>query len=122
MTPLIEKDKPLRLEDFIVLSKGGQKLEAEIELRKQYIIQEVNPDETGERRDEVDAYLLIGDYDFELEGESYKLSKVYLMGYTTEPAYIAKLNRNIANNRLEMDYQRLKDADIKLKAKYFSSV
>lgn len=119
MTPLIEKDKPVRLEDFIVLSKGGQKLEAEIGLRKQYIIQEVNPDETGERRDEVDAYLLIGDYDFELEGESYKLSKVYLMGYTTEPAYIAELNRNIANNRLKMDYQRLKDADIKLKAKYF---
>ena len=119
MTPLIEKDKPVRLEDFIVLAEGGQKVEAKIELRKQSIIQEVLPYDTEERRNEVDAYLLIGDYRFELGGESYKLSKVYLMGCTTEPAYMANLNKNIANNRLKMDYQRLKDADIKLKAKYF---
>ncbi|MBW1741013.1 MAG: hypothetical protein JRJ42_07750 [Deltaproteobacteria bacterium] len=55
MTPLIEKAKPVRVEDFIVLAKGGQKVEAEIELRKQILTQKAHPDETEMRRNEVDA-------------------------------------------------------------------
>ncbi|MCW3978074.1 MAG: hypothetical protein NWE77_09090 [Candidatus Bathyarchaeota archaeon] len=119
MAPLIEKEKPLRLDDFIVLAKGGQRIEADIELRKQIVMQEVYPDEPQVRRDEVDAYLLMGDYNFEVEGESYRVSKVYVMGLEREVPYIAGLNRNIANRRLKMDYQRLEDADIKVVPKYF---
>lgn len=119
MASLIEKEKPLRLKDFIVLAKGGRRIEADIELRRQIVMQEVYPDEAQARRDEVDAYLLMGDYNFEVEGESYKVSKVYLMGFQREALYIADLNKSIANKRLKMDFRRLKDADIKVVSKYF---
>lgn len=118
MTPLTKK-KPLMLYDFIVLGKGGRRVEAYVELRKQIVMQETYPDETLVRRDEVDAYLLMGDYNFEVEGETYKVTKVYLMGFVREAPYIADLNKSIANKRLKMDYRRLKDADIKVAPKYF---
>ncbi len=119
MTARIEKGKPVRLEDFIVLAREGKKVQAEVELSKQGIQQKSHPDVTEERRSEVDAYLLMGDYTFKLEGESWKVSKVYMMGFAHESLDTARLNKNIANDRLKMDYQRLKSANIQFEAKYF---
>ncbi len=119
MTALIEKGKPVRLEDFIALAKGGKNVQAEIELNKQSIKQKAHPDETEDRRDEVDAYLLMGDYTFKVEEESWNVSKVYMMGFVGESLDAASLNKNIANDRLKMDYQRLKGTNVKLEAKYF---
>jgi vacuolar-type H+-ATPase subunit D/Vma8 len=119
MTPLLEKDKPVRLEDFITLAKEGKKVEVEIELKKMRVTQKVHPDETEDMSDELESYLLTGDYMFRVEGESWKVSKVYVMGLAGESMNTAMLNKNIANDRLKMDYQRLKDVNIEFEDKYF---
>lgn len=119
MTTLSEKDNPGRLEDFIALAREGKKIQAEIELIKQDIQQKAHPDETEERKGELNGYLLIGDYTFKAEGESSRVSKVYMMGFAKESLDTSRLNKNIANDRLKMDYQRLKDAKVKFEPKYF---
>jgi hypothetical protein len=45
--------------------------------------------------------------------------KVYIFGSEEESLTTAKMHKNIANERLKRDYQRLKDATIKIKEKYF---
>lgn len=118
---LMEKDRPVRLEDFIALAREGKRFEAEIKLEKQSIVQKAHPDETEEGKSEINAYLLIGDYTFRMEGESRKVSKVYAIGYTGESLDADRLNKNIANERLKMDYQRLKDAHITFEPRHFES-
>jgi hypothetical protein len=115
----IETSKPVRLEDFVVLAKEGKKVEAKIELRTQNIQQKIHPSETEEKRGEIDAYLLIGDYTLKVKGESWQVSKIYVWGFADESLDIRRLHRNIANDRLKMDYQRLKEANIEFEAKYF---
>jgi hypothetical protein len=119
MTALIEKGKPVRLEDFIALAGGGKDIDVEIELGKQSIKQKAHPGATEERRDEVDAYLLMGDYTFKVEGDSWKVSKVYMMGFAEESLDVARLNKSIANDRLKMDYKRLQGPNVGLEPKYF---
>jgi hypothetical protein len=112
MTALIEKVRPVRLEDFIAVAKGGKEVQAEIELSKQRIKYKAHPDETEERKDEVDGYLLTADYTFKVEEETWRVSKVYIRGFADESLDTARLNKNIAN-------ERLKAADLKLEPKYF---
>ncbi|MBM4128668.1 MAG: hypothetical protein FJ243_00955 [Nitrospira sp.] len=119
MTPPFEKEKLVRLEDFIILAKEGRKVEADVELKKVQIVQKVHPEETEEMRDEVDAYLLSGEYTFQTEGERFKVSKIYIMGSSLESLDMARVNKSIANDRLKMDYKRLGDAGILFEPKYF---
>lgn len=109
----------VRLEDFIAMAGKGHKVRAEIELAKQHIKQKAHPDETEEGRTEVEGYLLIGDYTFKVEEESRKVLKVYIMGFAKESVDIARLNKVIANDRLKMDYERLRAANIEFETKYF---
>ena len=115
----IEKSKPVRLEDFVVLARKGKKVEVEIELRTQNIQQKIHPSETEGKRSEIDAYLLIGDYTLKVEGESWQVSKIYIWGFAVESLDIRRLHRNIANDRLKLDYRRLKEVNIEFEAKYF---
>jgi hypothetical protein len=108
-----------RIEDFIALSKGGKKVTLSIELEKKLVSQKVPPGVTEDMKDEVDMYLLSANYIFKV-GEVAKLvSKVYMFGSSEESPDAVKVNASIANARLKMDYQRLKDARITFEEKYF---
>lgn len=119
MAGVLEKGEFSRIEDFIALAKEGTDVHVSIELRKQLVAQKVHPEDTEEKKSEIDMYLLLGDYTFKVKGEEKKISKVYVYGSAEEPLVAAKENKNIANERLKMDYRRLREANIMLEEKYF---
>ncbi|MGQ9571516.1 MAG: hypothetical protein ACUVUQ_11910 [Thermodesulfovibrionales bacterium] len=70
-------------------------------------------------RPELDMYLLIADYTFTIENDVKRISKVYMYGSAEESLTAVKIDTNIANERLKMDYSRLKEANISFEEKYF---
>lgn len=108
-----------RIEDFIALAREGKNVHAEVDLRKQVVTQKVHPGDTEDLKTEIDVYLLIGAYTFWIEKEVRQVSKVYMYGSLEEPPNVFWTNVNIANARLKMDYQRLKDAKMTFEEKYF---
>jgi len=109
----------MRIEDFIDLAKRGKDVHLEIELNKQAVSQKLHPGDTEEEKYEIDMYLLIGNYKFNVEGNMNKVSKVYVYGSAEESLNVSKINKYIANERLNMDYKRLKEVNVKLEEKYF---
>jgi len=81
--------------------------------------QKVHPEETEEMRDEVDMYLLIGDFTFMIDDRPRTISKVYVLGSMGEPSDATKINRSIANERLKMDYRRLKEVNMTFEERFF---
>ncbi len=116
----IEKEMPVRLEDIMSWAKKGKEVKADVVLTKQQIIQKVLVEASGV--EEIAAYLLTGDFTFQVDGKSYEVSKTYLRGYASESFDVAAANRSIANARLKVDYQRLMQAGIKLDEKYFETL
>ncbi len=108
-----------RIEDFIALSKEGGKVDLEIELKKHIVTQKVPQGDTEDMKDEIDMYLLTGDYIFNVGNNKKLVSKVYVFGSSEEPRDAVNVNLHIANARLKMDYQRLKEAMITFEEKYF---
>jgi hypothetical protein len=121
MTGIAGTQEMTRLEDFIRLAKEGKDVQIKIDLRKLTIQQKVHPQETEEFTGSIDSYLLVGEYTCTAEDLEQKITKVYVMGSMEESLSMAKVNSNIANERLRMDYRRLKDAKIKFDEKYFPS-
>ncbi len=119
MAGINEKREFGRIEDFIALAKEGKDVHAEIQLKRLPVTQKVHPGATADMSSEVDMYLLIGDFSFKVGGEVKHVCKVYLHGSLEEPADVLKVDSSIANSRLKMDYQRLKDAKIIFEEKYF---
>lgn len=109
----MKKEKPMRLEDFIDLAKKGEEVRAEVELERRMIKEELR---TGE---EVDAYVLVANYTLMTEKQTGKVSKIYMGGLDEEDPETSDINRRIANERLKMDYQRLRVANINLEEKFF---
>jgi hypothetical protein len=108
----MERSELTRLEDFVQLAKEGKKIQVEIELEKQDVIEKL----PGK---EVYAYLFVANYVFKHKGETTKIPKVYIMGFRGEPLDLINANKNIANARLKMDYQRLREEGIKFEEKLF---
>ncbi len=108
-----------RIEDFIAIAKGGKAVNLSIELRKQLVSQQVPPGVTEDMKNEIDMYLLVADYFFKVEKDMKLVSKVYILGSSEESPDAVKVNASIANARLKMDYQRLKNAQIKFEENYF---
>ena len=119
MVEVSGKGELRRIEDFIALAKEGEKVKVTIDLRKQVVPQGVHPDYTEELKSEQDMYLLFGDYTFKIDNQQKVVSKVYMYGFTGEPLNHTKINKSIANERLKMDYQRMKDVNIQFEEKYF---
>lgn len=116
----VQDDKRLnRLEYFIQLAKRRKKVGVEVSLRKELVEQKVHPDETVDMTGMTHMYLLLGDFLCECEGESSTISKIYVYGNAEESVSAGRVNKSVANARLKMDYQRLKDAKIKFEEKYF---
>lgn len=109
----------LRIEDFVALAKEGKDVNAEVNLRKQLVSQKVHPGETEVMKSEVDMYLLLANYAFTVGNWKKVVSKIYVYGSSEESLNDAKINMSIANERLKMDYRRLKEAKIIFEEKYF---
>ena len=108
-----------RLEDFIEVAKAGKRVEMDIELRKQQMIQEIDTGGAHDMHDKIHTYLLIADYIFKVDNELYRLSKVYTYAVDEESLDSIRVNKNIANARLQVDYNRLKAAHISFHEKFF---
>ena len=119
MVEVSGKGELRRIEDFISLAKEGEKVKVTIDLRKQVVPQGIHPDYTEESKSEQDMYLLLGDYTFKIGNWEKAVSKVYMYGSTGESLDDTKINKSIANERLKMDYQRMKDVNIQFEEKFF---
>ncbi|MEW6569901.1 MAG: hypothetical protein AB1390_01815 [Nitrospirota bacterium] len=113
------KGRLCRLEDFIALAREGKKIQATIDLKKRLIQQKVHPEETDEMKGETEMYLLLAVYSFKFDGDLRKIAKVYVHGSAREPLSVSKENISVANERLKMDYGRLRKANIEFEEKYF---
>jgi hypothetical protein len=114
-----EKGELGRIEDFIALAKEGKDVHVAIDLKQQVVAQKVHPDETEDMKREIDMYLLIADYTFRVGKDVKPVFKVYMYGSSEESPDAAKVNKSIANARLKVDYQRMRDAKITFEEKYF---
>jgi hypothetical protein len=119
MAGVNEKSGLCRIEDFIALAKEGKDVHVAIDLKKQVVAQKVHPDETEDMKREIDMYLLIADYTFRVGKDVKPVFKVYMFGSSEESPDAAKVNKSIANTRLKVDYQRMRDAKITFEEKYF---
>jgi hypothetical protein len=109
----------VRIEDFIALALEGKQVNASIELRKKIVAEKVHPETSEQMKDEIDMYLLFGDYTFSVGKDVKKISKIYMYGSSEESLNEANMNKSIANARLKMDYKRLQDAKIFLEETFF---
>jgi hypothetical protein len=119
MVEIFEQDELVMLEDFIRLAKEGEDVRVSVKLRKLNIPVKVHPVHTEEGKSETESYLLIGDYTCSVREEVQKVPKVYMFGSAVESLNAAKIHKNIANERLKRDYNRLREAKIKVEEKYF---
>jgi uncharacterized protein YecE (DUF72 family) len=119
MSPLFEEGKIPILNDFIRLANEGKDVKVGVALRKEMFVQKAHPLDTEEKRGEIDVYFLIADFTCDVQGEVYKVSKVYIFGTAGESMNTARFHKLIANDRLKRDYQRLKDAKIRVQEEHF---
>jgi hypothetical protein len=108
-----------RLEDFISLAKQGKYIQVSIDLKKQIVIPKVNREESGNIKIESEFYVLLGEYSFDVEGKVWKISKPYMYGVSEESMNMASREKQIANERLKMDFKRLREVNITFDEKYF---
>jgi hypothetical protein len=68
---------------------------------------------------EMEAYLLLGTYRFTVGGKVHEVSKVYGFGSVNEDARQGDRARKVANERLAMDFARLREGNIRIEEQYF---
>ena len=108
-----------RLEDFISLSRGGETVTLTVVLNKQFITRKFDPYTMGDPEDEIGMYILSADYMFDLGGEVKEVTKYYVSGIEGESPGDTKRNFHVANERLKMDYKRLREAEIVFMEKFW---
>jgi hypothetical protein len=108
-----------RLAYFIDRAKSGRKVTVEVVPRKQFVEWPAHPDETDDMTGITRTYLLLADFICECDDDVATISKIYVYGFASEPVEARRVNASVANERLKMDYQRLKDASIMFEEKYF---
>ena len=108
-----------RIEDFIALAQAGQRVKVSVQLREQAVTQKVHPEETEEMKQEMEMYILFGDFTFKVGDEKATLSKSYVYGSHKESLNETKINKNIANERLKKDYKRMREAKIEFEENFF---
>ena len=119
MVEVSGKSELLRIEDFIALAKEGKGVNVTIDLRQEFVAQKVYPGDTEKLKGAIDIYLLFGDYTFKIGNWEKVVSKVYAYGSTGASFNETKVTKSIANERLKLDYQRLKEVNIHFEEKYF---
>ena len=114
-----EKKELVTLEDFISLARQGKEVLLSIQLIKPILTPKLLPGEIEGMKEDMDMYLLVSNYSFNVGGEIGKVSKIYGSGIVAEPQDVAKQNSFIANRRLDIDYKRLEGSHIKFDKKYW---
>jgi hypothetical protein len=69
-------------------------------------------------KQDMDMYLIIGNYTFTIDNNTHRVSKVYMYASVEQPLHEEMVNRSITNERLKMDYKRLKEAGIIVEERY----
>ena len=108
-----------RLEDFISLARKGEKADLTVTLNKQIFTRKFDPYTMGDLEDEIDMYILSTNYVFVVGGKTNEVTKLYVSGIEGESLNMTKRNIYIANERLKMDYKRLKEAKIVFEEKFW---
>lgn len=108
-----------RLEDFIWMAREGRRVDMEVELKKLPVIHEIHAEAGHDIRENIQTYLLIAYFTFKAGGELHKLSKVYMFATQKESLDSFRVNKEIANVRLRMDFDRMRAAQIHFREEYF---
>ena len=109
-----------RIEDFIALANEGKDVNVMIDLRREFMSRKMQPGDTEELKGAIDIYLLFGNFTFKIGDWEKVVSKAYMMyGSTGEYLNNIRIKKRIANERLKMDYRRMKDVNIHFEEKYF---
>jgi hypothetical protein len=101
-----------RLEDFISIARTGEKVDLTVVLNKRIFTRKFDSYTMGDPEDEIDMYMLSADYVFIVGGKTNEVTKFYVSGIEGESSIATKNNIYIANERLKMDYKRLREAEI----------
>ena len=110
-----------RLDDFIKLAQSGRSVQLEIKVYTDMVKQLGRSESTDDIDVEADMNLLMADF-VPAPGMPAKpemVTKVYAVCPINENEIDANTTRHIANQRLRMDYARLKEAGVKFEEKYF---
>jgi hypothetical protein len=119
--PLPREDSAhARLENYIALSRAGEKVEGSIDLSRRAIHMNIGSNGEFPAGAEMEAYLLLGTYRFTVGGELHEVSKVYAFGSAGEGTGQGERARKVANERLAMDYARLRDGGIRIEERFFA--
>ncbi len=113
----VEEKKLIRIDEVIALAKEGKEIQVSVQLIIRPIIEKALA-EIGEAED-MEAYLLMGNFKFLVDSQMYEISKTYLRGYKSEFLEARAANLKIANSRLKNDYERLKAAGVDIEPIYF---
>jgi hypothetical protein len=116
---MTEQNMFSRLEDFISIARKGENVELSIVLDKRLFTRKFDTHTVGDPGDEIDMYILSADYFFIVEGKTHQVTKVYQLGIEGEFADTTRRNINVANERLKMDYKRLREANIVFEEKFW---
>ncbi|WP_022853852.1 hypothetical protein [Thermodesulfatator atlanticus] len=106
-----------RLAQIVEMAKQGKKIKAKVTLLKRPIVLKIHPE--AQILEEKEAYILGAIFEFQVNGNTYKVERFYAMGFPTETVEEELANKNLANALLKEDYQRLKEAGIEIEEKYF---
>lgn len=107
-----------RIEDFIQQARKGKKVTVAVSLRRENVKRLKIP--RGKKgTQELETYLLIGNYTFTMNRRKYTVSKVYMFATKEGSEDLEQEKRSIANVRLRMDYDRLRAAGIQFEEKFF---
>ncbi|BBO87283.1 hypothetical protein [Desulfosarcina ovata] len=116
----IDNGQNERLEDFIRLAMGGRKVSLKINLYRNLVKQVSQSESTDDIPIETDMCLFMADFIPTplIPGYPEKITKVYALCSINESEVNDKTIRHIANQRLDMDYARLKNAGIVFESSY----
>jgi len=108
-----------RLDDFITIARKGKEVELTVVLDKRLFKRKFGPSTMGDSGDEIDTYILAANYFFVGEGKTHEFTKFYAFGFEGDSPSAVQSEIDVANERLKMDYTRLRDANIVFLEKFF---
>lgn len=110
-----------RLEDLVRLARRGKKISLTINLYRKLVKETVQSESTDDIPIASDMCLFVADFKptQSIPDQPSQITKVYAMGGINETEINDRTLCYIANQRLDMDYTRLKDAGIVFETAYF---
>jgi hypothetical protein len=110
-----------RLDDFLELAQTGQTVQLRIAVYQRLIKQVSQSGATDDIDIEMDMRLLMADFMpiSAAQDKPAMVTKVYAICPVNESEIEAKTTRHIANERLRVDFDRLRDGNVQFEETYF---